>query len=323
MFIVDNIKTERIYTEEGYLITPAKLTKVGIFNYPLYKIRDGNVPDKYRNSDPNTIIRLFRMPEEVFKEESLLSLENKPITNNHPDEMVNSKNVTSVQVGFLSERPSIDGDFVIAKLVIQDQNTINDINDGKTQMSLGYLMDIDWTLGKDDRFGEYDGIQRNIRYNHIAVVSSGRAGPEVKIADGGKMLVDGVEVTEQMYIELRKENDTLKGQLDAEKVKVADALSKENINELVNKRLNVIDNAKKICTNVDVTKSDREIMCDAIALKGIEVTDNHSDDYVIGVFNTLVNTKSESLDFAKGKTVAVKDSRSEYVTRLKNAWRNK
>jgi hypothetical protein len=48
------------------------------------------------------------------------------------------------------------------------------------EVSCGYTCDCDPTPGKYE--GErYDCVQRNIRYNHVAIVARGRAGPEIRL----------------------------------------------------------------------------------------------------------------------------------------------
>lgn len=61
-----------------------------------------------------------------------------------------------------------------------DAALIDAIRNGTQEVSCGYAADTEMISGKYN--GEdYDAIQRNIRYNHLAVVPRGRAGPEVRI----------------------------------------------------------------------------------------------------------------------------------------------
>lgn len=56
------------------------------------------------------------------------------------------------------------------------------IEDGKEALSCGYRSRYDWTPGTWN--GEaYDVVQRHIRGNHLALVDSGRMGPEVTVFD--------------------------------------------------------------------------------------------------------------------------------------------
>lgn len=153
-------------TDEGFAHFFARATRTGVF--------------QYRNAD-GSIRRELRHPDEVFNPDSMNTLASKPITNDHPQNMVDSKNVREFTVGITGDQITKDGNFIKAKAIIMDQGTINDIiNKGKAQVSCGYYCNHDDTPGEYN--GEkYDVIQRNIRYNHLAIVDVGRAGPEVKL----------------------------------------------------------------------------------------------------------------------------------------------
>jgi hypothetical protein len=57
------------------------------------------------------------------------------------------------------------------------------VRKGKRELSLGYYAKIDWTPGETPKGEAYDGVQRDIRINHLAVVDSARAGPTCRIGD--------------------------------------------------------------------------------------------------------------------------------------------
>lgn len=153
-------------TDEGFAHFFARATRIGVF--------------LYRNAD-GSLRRELRHPDEVFKPESMKTLESKPITNDHPLNMVDSKNVREYTVGVTGQEVMQDGIFLKTKAIVMDQETINDvINKGKAQVSCGYFCEHIEKPGIYD--GEpYDVIQTNIRYNHVAIVDVGRAGPEVKL----------------------------------------------------------------------------------------------------------------------------------------------
>ena len=181
-------------TDEGFLQGKAIVTSVGIFSY--------------RNAD-GTITRELRPPEEVFSQESLDSMNGKPVVNNHPRERVTSDNARRYQVGSIgtdptkwidgygtvndpsiTERgiPHSDGYHVAVTLTITRADAITDIKAGKTALSMGYFCDIEPAQPGAVWCGmSYDGIQRNIRYNHGAIVDKARAG------DAARIRMDGVD----------------------------------------------------------------------------------------------------------------------------------
>lgn len=204
MFIKDKLKitTKREYTDEGFLRVPAHISRVGIQTYLAIEM---GLTDR----DPMDLIRVFRPADEVFSDESLNSFANKPVTNNHPPELVNAKNSKEFSVGMSGPEITKDGDLVQAMLHVTDEEAIKSIESGKVELSNGYTADIDWTPGVSPEGEQFDAIQRNIKGNHIAIVKQGRAGVECRVADTlpetgdtvamAKITVDGVdfEVSDQ------------------------------------------------------------------------------------------------------------------------------
>jgi hypothetical protein len=154
-------------TNNGYLRCDAKITRTGVFTY---KLADG------------TERRELRLPDEVFKGDALTSFEDVPLTNNHPREKLNEKNTGRFQTGNIKNVRRHD-DHVAAKVLITDADTINDVENGKTQLSCGYNCDLEpvdggvtrGIPGVEDGL-RFDAIQRNIVGNHVAVVNVARAG---------------------------------------------------------------------------------------------------------------------------------------------------
>lgn len=152
-------------TQQGFLRVPAFATRTGVF--------------KYRKAD-GSLLRELRLPEEVFSEESMASLAGVPVTNNHPKGTVDSTNAKALMVGFTGDTVDRVDDKIQVPVTITDEETIQAIESGKQEVSCGYLCDHEDSSGVWE--GEpYDLIQRNIRYNHLAVVGKGRAGSEVRL----------------------------------------------------------------------------------------------------------------------------------------------
>jgi len=220
-------------TAEGFLKGRAIVTSIGVFTY---KRKDG------------TIQRELRLPEEVFSFETLSSMKLKPVTLNHPTELVTSDNADRLQVGSLGDNPSstkqettwngnpvpwkdiTDGINCAIDMVITRKDAIDAVLNGKNNLSMGYTCDLEIAEPGATWCGvEYDFIQRNIRYNHCAIVDSARAGDNAKIelrADSDDaVLEDMVIKTDGGTKMLRKINlDGIECQADEE---VLHALSKE------------------------------------------------------------------------------------------------
>lgn len=177
-------ETERTYTDEGYLIVPATISRPGCQLYKAIELvpTEDSLPMEYRPSDP---IVVYRPPEEVFRQESVDSFKNIAVTNNHPPEFLNSKNHKQYSVGImLSDVHPEDDKYIKGTIKITDYETINDVKDGKVDVSAGYHSEIVFEKGITPEGEDYQAIQKNISGNHVAIVARGRAGSEVCLADG-------------------------------------------------------------------------------------------------------------------------------------------
>jgi len=204
MFITDklNLSSKRVYTDEGFLKVPATIGRTGIQDYYAGEL-------KLSDRNPTDVVKVYRPPEEVFKQDSMDSFAAKAVTNNHPPVLVDSKNFKTYSVGFSGNEITRDGDFLNAELNITDSETVKDINSGKVELSNGYVCDLEWEAGVTPEGKTYDAVQRKIKGNHIAIVTKGRAGSSCKVADNMsitgdetlmKKIINGVEyeVTDQV-----------------------------------------------------------------------------------------------------------------------------
>ena len=154
-------------TDEGYLRVWCRAARTGT---QLYRRSDGSQ------------VREYRPPEEVSSPESLQTFGMKPATWGHPPVLLDSKNTKTHQIGYSGSQVRYNDGFVEVALTITDQDAIDKIQRGDArQVSAGYKVDFDPTPGNTPEGEDYNGVQRNIRVNHIAVVPVGRAGPEVKL----------------------------------------------------------------------------------------------------------------------------------------------
>lgn len=189
-------------TNEGFLKGRAIVTSIGVFTY---KRKDG------------TVQRELRLPEEVFSPSALNSMKLKPVTLNHPMELVTSDNAKSLQVGSLGDNPSsttqfdnpyekkTDGINCAIDMIVTRQDAIDAVLNGKQALSMGYTCDLEMAEPGSTWCGiEYDFIQRNIRYNHCAIVDSARAGDNARI----ELRADSEDaVLEDIVLYKNKKND--------------------------------------------------------------------------------------------------------------------
>src|SRR5699024_6017608 len=154
-------------TDDGYLVTSVKAARTGIQDY-----RGDEVGKPGKD-----VVRIYRPEEEVFSAASMGSYSYHPMTDDHPDEMVDADNWREYAVGFVGGDVARDGDYIRVPLAVMDAKTRDKVRDGKRELSMGYTADMDWTPGETESGEHYDAVQRNIRINHVALVDKGRAGP--------------------------------------------------------------------------------------------------------------------------------------------------
>jgi hypothetical protein len=301
-------------TAEGFLAGRAIVTSVGVFTY--------------LNAD-GTKTRELRPPEEVFDRESLNSMKLKPVVNDHPNEMVTDENIKKYQVGSFGSNPSstaqernwegftdweklTDGFHVAIDMIINDADAINDVLNGKQALSMGYKCEIETAPPGSVWCGmEYDCIQRNIRYNHGAIVDGARAGDAARIRlDGSdavlvinpnhhtyqedktmkKIRIDGVDYDGderliQFYQEQKTRTDAAEKALETTKADHKSALStleaeRDTYKERADKAEKELKEAKALAADpkrIDEAVKVKLVLMDAANRAGVEVKADMTD----------------------------------------------
>ncbi len=154
-------------TPEGYLICyDVNIARIGTQDY---------LGSELGISDD--VVKVDRPAEEVFKPATVASFEGKPFTNDHPYELLDANNTSIYSKGHLQNvRVSDDKTYLVGDIIVTDSQTVQDIKNGKREISAGYNCD----CLQDDNGNWY---QANIIGNHVALVDKGRAGEKVRIND--------------------------------------------------------------------------------------------------------------------------------------------
>jgi hypothetical protein len=165
--------TSRTLTPEGFLCVKGIAARTGVYQY---------LSSELDLDGPERIVNVYRSPEEVFDPESMATYLDKDVTNDHPEDLVDSKTFKEVSVGHVRgvER---DGDNLIVDMIIKDQSAIDDIQSGKAELSPGYLAEYVEAPGIAPDGTPYEYEQRDIQINHNAVVQAARAGKVARIFD--------------------------------------------------------------------------------------------------------------------------------------------
>ena len=291
-FDVSEIKATR--TDEGFILDTPAITRCGVF--------------PYRNAD-GTMRYELRHPDDVFKQDSLDSIKGKPVTALH-NGLIDNTNSTGVTVGAVMSAGRQDGDNVTAEIVIHDTSMVDG---GNKDLSCGY------TLNLDEESGVYNGQpythrQRDIKYNHLAIVKAGRAGnarlnldsmdfQEEKETMVKYRLDNGVEydVTPEIDAELKKLNQDV---ADANAAKEAEKARADAAEDAKTKAEDSIDKAREDAANE--VKARLKLEADAKALN-VEFKEDATDSEIKIAVIKSVRTNFDATDKAEAYIDAAYD----------------
>lgn len=169
------ISPNQIETGEGFLICRnVPIARTGSMDYLESEINPEGSSAK--------MVKVLRSPEEVFSEAAMSSFEGKPVTNEHPPDLLTPETYRQYSRGCAENvrRGSGEWDgYLLADLHIQDEELIRAVQEGKREISCGY--ECVWSDNGDGTYSQHE-----IRGNHVAVVTRGRAGKNVAILDSKK-----------------------------------------------------------------------------------------------------------------------------------------
>lgn len=170
-------RSMRHYDEAGRLhIEQSNISKACVNPYWGREIPDaqalGLAADKkyYMLRDPAEL----QAAADTFKNIPLLII-HQPISADQPAQ--------KLVVGVIGNDVAFKAPYLCADLAVWTSEAISAIESGKQQqLSAGYWYRADMTPGVFEG-QRYDGIMRDIRANHVALVTEGRAGPDVIVQD--------------------------------------------------------------------------------------------------------------------------------------------
>lgn len=174
----DSVREKR---RDGQLVVHrAHITKANVCPY-----RGSEIPGwQALGLEENKVYNLLRDPDELAKGAKTLNgvqllRKHVPVTasDHQPYDTVGS-------LGTDAEIVDVDGEiFLDNSLFVNALDAIEGIESGRQkELSAGYHYKPDMTAGKFNGTA-YDGIMREICFNHVALVEDGRAGPDVVVGD--------------------------------------------------------------------------------------------------------------------------------------------
>lgn len=276
-------------SENGFLnIRNVPIACAGVFTY---RMADG------------TTKREAKLPTELLSPSTVESANGKPITDNHPPTMLGKDTVRSYMKGLTATNAHVDKDMLKVDLTIFDEELINEISNGKEELSIGFTTELEPVTGSYN--GEtYDSVQSNIHINHVAVVDRGRAGHKVRLSgDSAEMIIDSDLNTKENgtldVTEVRLNGETIRiDTKDVEKVVKADSkLTK--IDELKNKiaklqkELEEAEASEKDLSN-KANESEKEVKEKADKLDALEKEyADYKKQYSADALDEIVNNRVE------------------------------
>lgn len=276
-------------TPEGYIIDTPVIARTGIQWYR----RDGKDVAEYRP------------PEEVFAPQSLASFVGRPLTIDHPSFMVRSDNVRNVVVGAILGEPWRDGQNLRARVVVHDKRAIDLIESGlKAELSVGYTVETEQVAGTTPEGAHYDAVQRNIRCNHLSIVTRGRAGnarfsKEFQRMDEQKKPVEAptVDQLQARCDALQAEVERLKAEpkaieLSGEKLAALRAEIEKAVRADVAEEYAAADVAKRFGVKPEGSAIDTMKAVLAHAQPSVKL-DGKSDEYIRAAFDVVRTVRAE------------------------------
>src|SRR5690606_18555416 len=186
----ENSSSAKEYDMNGFIeIKGNPLSKVGVFPYSGGQISS--------DLDPEKIYQIYRPEDELSNSDTVNSFKLLPFTDEHA--MLGSEGEGMMPAekkgvhGVIGEAVYYADGYLKGNLKIFSNKLANLLESGKKELAIGYRWWYDMTAGVYN--GEkYDGIQRSIRGNHLALVEEGRSGHDVAVLDSFKFTVDSREL---------------------------------------------------------------------------------------------------------------------------------
>ena len=210
MLINDKYTFDSARTKDsnGYMhVAVSNLTKEQVVPYM------GNSIPGYKELglEPDKVYQIYRPADEI--EKAVETFNGLPLMLDHWD--MDADNIPKDKVvGSLGTDAKWSAPYLTNSLIVTDANAIKAIEDGSySELSASYACDIDMTGGIFDG-KSYDGVMRNIKGNHVALVHEGRAGHDVKVADsameGGENKMSWQEKLKELLFDIITNKEAMK-----------------------------------------------------------------------------------------------------------------
>jgi hypothetical protein len=217
----------RSLDSNGYMhVAVSNLTKEQVVPY----MGDSIPGYKELGLQPDKVYQIYRPAEEI--EKAAETFNGLPLMLDHW--AMDAANIPKDKVvGSLGTDAKWAAPYLTNSLIVTDANAIKAIEDGSyAELSASYACDIDMTGGVFDG-KTYDGVMRNIKGNHVALVPEGRAGHDVKVADsamgGGEHEMNWMEKFKELLFDIITDKEAMKDIMNEnEKIEKQQAPAQQN-----------------------------------------------------------------------------------------------
>ncbi len=163
----------------GAVRLTGELTRSGVFEY---------------TRPSGEVVREYRPADEVAKADALATIEDLPVTVGHPKSGVSGATLDAVAAGHVRSPVAYEADgatLVRGTLTITKSDARTGVASGKlTETSMGYDCRVENVPGTAPNGQRYDAIQRDLVYNHVAILPPGgaRLGTRLDGAENDRVL---------------------------------------------------------------------------------------------------------------------------------------
>lgn len=277
---------------DGFLRCNTIVLKSCVLDY-LPSEMGSDLPEHLSNRE---FVKLYVPLDELIDEKSLSSLEGKPITLSHNWQIAGEIG----SVGNIAGAPICKNGYLFADILINDPQTVDRITKFEDtskliEQSAGYECTVDWTPGVTPNGVQFDGIQRNIDYNHVALLrdGEGRAGADVRILNESKRgkLMDFVKFkVRNSYIRICNEDAPL---LEKE----MDGIDKEITNAIDPKDLqDSMDRLAELNAEKDKLDGERNTLLEQIKSLQEKLAELTSDDNMSDRLDEAMDDQQDAQD---------------------------
>lgn len=197
---------------------------------------------------PEKVYQLYRHPEELAKSAS--TADGKPVLLKHIAVTADVPN-QELWVGTLGAC-TFEAPYVVTRpltvITAEAQALIE--ADEQRELSCGYRYVADMTPGVTPDGEQYDGVMRDIVFNHCALVREGRVGPDVHVADEIPPELHSMK-NRKLIARLQKKIPAFANLKTAELMALDEELSGKRVGEVPPK------------STISLTKDERDAACDA------------------------------------------------------------